>query len=137
MTEYSLEDYDTKTTSVSNFRRGSIAASLASSLGRESTFEGVALPGDPNIVILPRFEDLSRRTTKELKSPTSPIARPPFIKKENSDDVLPSRNSDLSTLRHFRDVVWKQLVPPEHGPDSSITLLDEAAAHFPPVCWFS
>lgn len=40
---------------------------------------------------------------------------------------------DLTTLRRFREVVWKQLIPPEHGPDSSIILLDEAAAQFQPV----
>lgn len=137
LAEYSPEDPDTKRNGIVPLRRPSIAASMASSFGRDSINEGIPVPGDPNIVILPRFEDLSRRSTRELKSPTSPTTNVQVhIKQEESSSMpaLAIRNPELTTLRRFRDIVWKQLVPPEHGPDSSIILLDEAAAQFQPVC---
>jgi len=133
LTEYSPIDVDSRRIETP-LRRGSIAASLASSFGRDSMIEAVALSDDPNIVILPKFEDLSRRSTKELKSPISPAASArPGIKLEEEEPQISLRDPEATTLRHFRDVVWKQLVPPEHGSDSSIVLLDEAAAQFPPV----
>lgn len=136
LAEYTVDDVDNKRNGASNLRRASIAASLASSFGRESIVEAIPIPGDPNTVILPRFEDLSRRSTREFKSPTSPtVGARPTIKREESDTLLAIRSPEITTLRHFRDVVWKQLVPPEHGPDSSIVLLDEAAAQFPPVTY--
>lgn len=134
LAEYSVDDAESRRNGIVPLRRGSIAASLASSFGRDSVIEAIPLPGDPNIVILPRFEDLSRRSTRELKSPTSPVASTrPQIKREESDSNVTPPSPEITTLRRFRDVVWKQLVPPEYGPDSSIVLLDEAAAHFPPV----
>ena len=133
--EYGGEDADSKRGPTSVLRRTSIATSLASSVGRDSMIEAVALAGDPNTVILPRFEDLSRRPTRELRSPISPSAAARTIIKEEETDIILSPNSpEITTLRHFRDVVWKQLVPPEHGTDSSIVILDEAAAQFQPVC---
>lgn len=134
LAEYLTEDSDSRRNGGPP-RRASLATSLASSFSRDSNFEAISVPGDPNVVILPRFEDLSRRSTRELKSPTSPTAtNRPHIKREESDCLFPIRSPEITTLRRFRDVVWKQLVPPEHGPDSSIVLLDEAAAQFPPVC---
>lgn len=137
LAEYTLDDVDTKTPDTAGLRRSSIAASLASSLGRDSNFDAVAVTADPNIVILTRFEDLTRRVPREFKSPTSPISAvatlPPIFKREESDEIAPRRGAHLKSLRHFRDHVWKALAPPEHGPDSSIGLLDEAAAKFPPV----
>lgn len=135
LAEYSPDDSDSRRNGILPLRRPSIAASLASSFGRDSMLEAIPVPGDPNIVILPRFEDLSRRSTRELKSPTSPTVTStrPQIKREESDSTFTIRGPEITTLRRFRDVVWKQLIPPEHGPDSSIVLLDEAAAQFPPV----
>lgn len=133
LAEYSPDDDSKKP---GPLRRPSIAASLASSFGRDSVNEGIPLPGDPNIVILPRFEDLSRRSTREMKSPTSPtISNRVHIKQEESIGMpaLAIRSPEFTTLQRFRDVVWTQLIPPEHGPDSSIILLDEAAAQFQPV----
>ena len=135
-TEYSVADVDSKRSGISILRRGSIANSLASSYGRDSMIEAVPLPDDPNIVILPRFEDLSRRSTRELKAPTSPTTDVrPIVKLEEDAPIAHLRTPETTTLRHFRDVVWQQLVPPEHDPDSSIVLLDEAAAVFPPVSY--
>lgn len=133
--EYSADDAELTRGGISSLRRGSIAASLTSSIGRDSMIEAIPIPDDPNTVILPRFEDLSRRPTRELKSPTSPIAstRTVAIKREESDAALSTRGPEITSLRYFRDVVWRQLVPPEHGQDSSIILLDEAAAQFPAV----
>lgn len=137
LAEYTLDDNGQRSPIGGGLRRSSLAVSLASSLGREPSFEAIAVPGDPNIVILPRFEDLSRRPTRELRSPISPtsaaISLRPGVKQEGSDESLPARNANLTSLRHFRDHVWKILVPLEHGLDSSIGLLDEAAAAFPPV----
>jgi len=133
--EYTTEDVESKRTGVSPLRRASIATSLASSIGRDSITEAIPIPGDSNIVILPRFEDLSRRSTRELKSPTSPVSstRPVAIKREESDPSPSKPSPEITSLRYFRDIVWRQLIPPEHGHDSSISLLDEAAANFPPV----
>lgn len=135
LAEYSpADDSDCRKNGIVPIRRPSIAASLASSFGRDSLMEAITVPGDPNVVILPRFEDLSRRSTRELKSPTSPtVPTRPQIKREESDSTFTIRGPEITTLRRFRDIVWKQIVPPEHGPDSSIALLDEAAAQFPPV----
>lgn len=138
LTEYASDtESETKRQDQTALRRGSIAASLASSLGRDSGTEGIALPHDPNTIILQRFEDLSRRTTREVKSPApSTTATRPIIKREPSDTALQARTTETSILRHFRDTVWKRLVPPERGQDSSIALLDDAAAQFPPVSYF-
>lgn len=113
-------------------RRPSIATSLASSLGSEA----IPIQGDPNTVWIPRFEDSSRRTIRDgLKSPvTSPVtASRPSFKREESESSPNIRTLERNTVQHFRDVVWKQIIPPEHGTDNSVTLLDEAATQFPPV----
>lgn len=134
LADHSANNAEGRRYSLPVLRRTSIATSLASSYGRDSMMEAIALPDDPNTVILPRFEDLSRRSTKELKSPSSSVESiPPTIKLEDSEPPVSLPSPEVTTLKHFRDVVWKQLVPPEHEPDSSIILLDEAAAHFPPV----
>lgn len=126
--EYS-DAFSSTRESISPLRRGSIA----SSVGRDSPIEALPLAGDPNVVILPRFEDLSRRSTRELRSPTSPISigRPMFKREQGGRS--PINASDKQLLQHFRDVVWKRLVPPEHDTESSVSLLDEVGASFPPV----
>jgi hypothetical protein len=136
------DDLEIKRERLSPLRRGSIAASLASSYGRESAIEGVALPGDPNTVVLPRFEDVVRRNTaKDVKSPKSPtIAR---IKTEDfeqalADAELAHSSTDEIYLRQFRKVVWRQLVPAEIQHldgmgSSSVIILESEASFFPPV----
>lgn len=147
------DDADVKRELLSPLRRGSIATSRASSGGRESAVDGIAIPGDPNVVVLPRFEDVTRRGTfssKEPRSPISPIARPSIIKKEDQEEAIMTEepttmtdaidtDQDARYLRQFRQVVWRQLVPAE--PDqrdgmarSSVNLLELAAKAFAPVC---
>lgn len=146
------DDPDVKREILSPLRRGSLAASLSSSVGRESAVEGVAVPGDPNIVVLPRFEDASRRGTfssKEQRSPISPITKQSIIKAEDQEDGViveepvsivdsPSLGQDARNLRQFRNVVWRQLTPAESGQRdgmmrSSIHIFEAAAAVFKPV----
>lgn len=160
--EYS-DDAEVKTESLSPLRRGSIAASLASSTGRETAIEGIPIPGDPNVVVLPRFEDVGRRNTfshssKDTKSPLSPSVRPPIIIKseESSTDgvILTEEPMSMDTaitdnhrigqdaryLRQFRHVVWRQVVPSERESrdgiiPSSVNVLETAAKTFPPVLY--
>ncbi|EXJ76002.1 uncharacterized protein A1O5_00510 [Cladophialophora psammophila CBS 110553] len=139
-------------------RRGSIATSLASSLGREPGVEAIPLSGDPNTVVLPRFQDVKRRSTfssNRAHSPTSPIVRPAIIKSEaiikiedQEEAVLSEESDSLSEtagvgqearyLRQFRQVVWKHLVPAELDQRdgmvrSSVHILEHAANTFPPL----
>ncbi|EXJ96241.1 hypothetical protein A1O1_01367 [Capronia coronata CBS 617.96] len=150
------DDPEVKTEILSPLRRGSIAASLASSTGRETVVEGTPVAGDPNVVVLPRFEDVGRRSTfshssKDTKSPFSPTGRPtPVIKSEETvgpvfteepasvmmDDLRIGQ--DARYLRQFRHVVWRQLVPSERDSrdgmiPSSVNVLETAARTFPPL----
>lgn len=148
MPEYS-EDPEIKKERTSPLRRASLALSLASSIGRES-IEGIPIPGDPNIVVLPRFEDLTRRpsgNSKDPRSSTSPILQHPKIKIEERlkpetpvVDANIEDAADASYLQHFRNVVWKQLVPADidRSADdrpgaSSVGILEAQAAYYPPV----
>lgn len=150
--EYSDEP-SIKRESVVPLRRASIAATHVNNSGRDVVVEGIPLAGDPNIVVLPRFEDMARRNTfsssKDLRSPLSPFARHQFIKKEDSDEIaivdepmsmledgFDSQEEQYS--QQFRHVVWKQLVPAELDQAdgmmrSSVGLLETAARVFPPV----
>ncbi|KIW98855.1 uncharacterized protein Z519_00518 [Cladophialophora bantiana CBS 173.52] len=139
-------------------RRGSIATSLASSLGREAGVEAIPLSGDPNTVVLPRFQDVKRRSTfssNRAHSPISPIVRSAIIKSEaiikiedQEEAVLSEESDSLSEtagvgqetryLRQFRQVVWKHLVPAELDQRdgmvrSSVHILEHAANSFPPL----
>ncbi|KIW17714.1 hypothetical protein PV08_04909 [Exophiala spinifera] len=134
-------------------RRASIAATHVSLSGRDIAVEGVPLAGDPNVVVLPRFEDIARRNTfsssKDLHSQLSPLAKQRFIKEEESDEIA-IVDEPMSIMedgfdsegqrysRQFRYVVWKQLVPAEldqmDGMErSSVELLETAARVFPPL----
>ena len=149
--EYS-DDPDIKREFLSPIRRGSHATSLGSSHSREVTTEGVPIPGDPNIVVLSRFEDITRRGTfssNQTRSPLSPTLHHTIIKIEDSEEAVPTEepeemvcssrmSQEARYFRQFRQVVWRQLVPAE--PDqrdgmvrSSATVLEAAAAAFPPV----
>jgi hypothetical protein len=136
---------DVKREFLSPLRRGSIATSLASSLGRDLVID------DPNTVVLPKFEDVARRSTfssNAMRSPISPISKHTFIKTEDADDLaivdepeaLPESNDNREAryLQQLRQVVWKQLVPAE--PDQrdgmvrcSVDILEAAACTFSPV----
>jgi len=148
--EYS-EDAEVKRERLSPLRRGSVSASLASSLGRDSVVEGIPVPGDPNIVVLPRFEDIARRGTFSSKDPLSPSTQLSKVKSEDSmasmnpplppamiDETPSTTTIDSRYLTQFRHVVWKQLVPAEldqvDGMDSSsFDFMELAAQSFPPV----
>ena len=137
MPEYSDDDA-IKRDRLSPFRRGSIATSLASSLGKESSAESI-IPPDPNIVVLPKFEDVARRQTG--KEPLSPNLR--RIKTEEDDaEKLSEAEMEASEeryIRQFREAVWRQLVPAEidqlNGMEhSSAFIVENEAQFFPPVC---
>jgi hypothetical protein len=152
--EYS-DDPDVKKELLSPLRRGSLAASITSAAGRDIAVEGIPVPDDPNIVVLPRFEDIARRNTfsssKDLQSPISPIARNTIIKSEDSEEIAlveepasMTENERVSIgqeeryLRQFRYVVWKQLIPAELDQRdgmvrSSVGIFESAADVFPPV----
>ncbi|KAK5195713.1 hypothetical protein LTR92_004654 [Exophiala xenobiotica] len=147
------DDPEVKKEVLSPLRRGSIAASIASSSGRDVAVEGIPVHGDPNTIVLPRFEDVPRRNTfssfKDLRSPISSTARPILIKTENSDEcaiveepasILDDQGAgqDDKYMRQFRQVVWKQLVPAELDQQdgmmrSSVGVLEIAASIFPPL----
>lgn len=155
MPEYS-DDPDIKSLRLSPLRRGSLAASLASSLSKESPIDAASVSGDPNIVVLPRFEDTTRRATvqwRDPKPPTSPLLASSKIKieeEETSADPPSARRTTITALQHegqdskymvqFRNVVWKQLVQAEPGDmgvsagaSSSADIMEEVAAQFPPL----
>jgi hypothetical protein len=144
------DDPEARRELLSRLRRGSIPTSLASSAGREFSMKGVAAPGDPNIVVLPRFEGVVRRGTfSSNESPISSTAKNTIIKGEEQDEVVideelssvndaDSMSQDSKYLIQFRHVVWRQLVPAE--PDQrdgmvrpSVSVLEAAANGFPPV----
>ena len=139
--EYS-DDPEIKKEKFVPLRRASIAASLASSLGREAPSLDGSVPGDPNTVVLPKFEDVLRRTTTKDRSPPSPILSK--IKTEESDlatDVLDHESTDERYLHQFRQVVWKSLVPAEIDhvdgmKHSSADIMESEASFFPPVSIF-
>ena len=158
------DDADVKILRLSPLRRGSLAASMASSQGRESGVDGThQVDGayqdsdDPNVVILPRFEDTTRRATlqwKDFHSPTPP--RPTTNSSETSIPMLDSHadteptqslmqraaegGQDANLLQHFRNHIWRQLAQVEHESTaqasirgSGIEVLEHAARFFPPV----
>lgn len=158
MPEYS-DDPDIKSLRLSPLRRGSLAASLASSLGKDSPIDAVSLSGDPNIVVLTRFEDTARRATaqwRDQKSPISPLPTSSKIKIKEEEELADSpstRRTTITAPQHegqdskymvqFRNVVWKQLVQAEPGDfgvsasaSSSADIVEEVAANFPPVSTF-
>jgi hypothetical protein len=150
MPEYS-DDPDVKSLRFSPLRRASLATSLASSLGKESSLGAGSLSGDPNIVVLPRFEDTARRATaqwRDTKPPTSPLLPTLKIKveeeeeeeeeqeeeeeEEDSSTESPSmRRTTVTAPQHegqdskymvqFRNVVWKQLVQAEPAENGAAT----------------
>jgi hypothetical protein len=146
------DDPEIKREFLSPLRRGSVATSLGSSLSREAAGDGASVSGDPNIIVLPRFEDVTRRGTfssNQARSPISPILKHPNIKSEDLEEAIMTEEPETMVessrlgrearyLRQFRQVVWRQLVPAE--PDqrdgmvrSSANILEAAATVFPPL----
>ena len=158
------DDADVKGLGLPPLRRGSLTASLASSQGRDSGSDGVHQADgahhaseDPNVIILPRFEDGSRRATlqwKDSRSPSSPQitaalseASAPVV--DGQTDFEPTKSlmqraagggQDSNLLQHFRNHIWRQLAQVEYesmaqapGHSSGIELVEHAAQYFPPV----
>lgn len=158
------DDAEMKILRLSPLRRGSLAVSMASSQGREPGVDGShQVDGvhqdsvDPNVVILPRFEDATRRATlqwKDLHSPTPPRlttnsseASIPIL--DGHADTEPTQSlmqraaeggQDANLLQHFRNHIWQQLAQIEHESmartsirGSGIEVLENAARFFPPV----
>lgn len=141
-------------------RTGSAANSVVSgSRGEER--ENSIETDDPNVVILAKFEDSTRRPSSNWRasrpSPrlgatgsSSPAIRPQFpphdrVQEDSSrslDQVITRGGQDARLLSHFRDVVWKQLVQVESPPESASTshfnspgveIFEREAATFRPV----
>ncbi|ETI29066.1 hypothetical protein G647_01519 [Cladophialophora carrionii CBS 160.54] len=146
------DDPEIKREMLSPIRRGSLATSQGSSLSREAGVEAIPVSGDPNIVVLPRFEDVTRRGTfssNRARSPISPLIKHENIKTEDLEEAVitevPEAMAESSRvshearyLRQFRQVVWRQLVPAELDQRdgmvrSSANILEAAAAVFPPL----
>ncbi len=137
MPEYSDDDI-VKRERLSPLRRGSIAPSLDSSFGKESSTESISAMADPNVVVLPRFEDVARRQTgKDSSSPV--LRRVKTEEQENEPSPEPEQErNDEQYIRQFRDVVWRQLVPAEIDQldgmkRSSSMIVETEAQYFPPV----
>lgn len=160
------DDLDVKTLHLSPLRRGSLAASMASSQGKESMVDGAQqVDGisnrseDPDVVILRRFEDATRRAVlqrKDSRSPTSPHlpttlseASAPIPSGQVEPDKIRSLmqlaaegGQDSNLLHHFRNHTWRQLAQVEsenraqssnHATSSGVEVLEYAARSFPPV----
>lgn len=146
------DDGDVKKEFLSPLRRGSLATSLSSGLGRDQASEPAPASTDPNIVVLPRFEDVARRTTfgSTISRPhLSPLLKQNPFKLEDSEeaviteepekmDTTQSTSQEAIYSRQFRHVVWRQIVPAELGQrdgmlGSSVHVLESAAASFTPV----
>lgn len=158
--EYS-DDLDTKSIGLSPLRRGSQSTSMASSYGRDALLVDGVPPGihgsgdDPNVVILHRFEDNTRRPivpSKEMCSSISspiPIPQTTLPKKENYLTSSPTQSpmylaanggQDWNLLQQFRNVVWKQLTQFDAGGNTSghyhpatVDVFEHAAVFFPPL----
>ena len=157
--EYSEESLH-RSVVTSPLRRGSLATSMTSSGAKEYTMGGIirAESGDPNVVILPRFEDSTRRPqTNQWKNGTtaaSPKQEPKseidgFEGIDSSIPLDPSASllyqaaeggQDSNLLQQFRSVVWRQLNQVEADPHETqqtqslgTEIIEQNAAVFPPV----
>ena len=159
------DDGEAKSLGLSPLRRGSLATSMASSQGRDSGGDcvhqvdgGNHAREDPNVVILPRFEDATRRATsqwKETRSPSSPRlsinpsemttmplaeGRLNFEGEQSLMQRAAEGGQDSNLLQHFRSHIWCQFAQIEYknrAPASTrrsgVEVLEQAARHFPPV----
>lgn len=154
------DDADVKGLLLSPLRSGSQGASNVGSQGTNSGVDNAHHgTDDPDVVILRRFEDATRRATSQLKdsrstgSPlitrTSSEVSPPKLESHIDFDSASSfmqlaaeGGQDLNLLHHFRHHVWRHLAPVEHErtaqgstfpENSGVEVLEHAAGLFPPV----
>ena len=141
-------------------RRGSTASSVVSDDRREQR-ESSRERKDPNVVILSRFEDSSRRPSSanlrtsrqspisdgtpcsspsvSVRSPGSAPAEQQYV--DPLDQIIQQGGQDAQLLLHFRDVVWKQIQGQSLCHDSSalspggptVDIFERVAATFRPV----
>ena len=155
MPEYS-DDTKIKRLRLSPLRRGSLATSMASSWGKDSPIDAHIVSGDPNIIVLPRFEDTVRRATAhwkdqrpsilpglpgreiKMKEEKDPMKVPQI--QQNTEPTLQCEPQHSKYILQFRNVVWKQLVQAELDvaegnsyTSSSAEVLEQVATDFPPV----
>lgn len=164
--EYGEDASDGSNIAVLSLRGASLAVSLTGSLasngGKERVLDGgpsQADGDDPNIVILSRFEDNTRRANSHLKTsraellpePTNPPLQQNLnnlnLKGESDSaqslvNVAAQGGQDAGLLDHFRNRVWRQLVQIEsdqtNSPISKLLapgadIFEQQAALFPPV----
>ncbi|KAN0086706.1 Fungal specific transcription factor domain containing protein [Elaphomyces granulatus] len=134
-------------------RRGSTASSMISDDRRDQR-ESSRDRKDPNVVILPRFEDSSRRPSSanlrtSRQSPTSDgtpcsspsvsVQSPGSVPAEQQyvgplDQIVQQGGQDAQLLLHFRDVVWKQIQGQSFCRDSpAVEIIERVAATFRPL----
>lgn len=159
--EYS-EDLDVRGLQISSRRRGSVTASMNSgSQGRDvvgDQADGLRSPTeDPNVVILRRFEDATRRAVlqrRDSRSPSSPRAAvPPPVSPVIKTESQVEEDSSISLMQqaaegglhshlllHFRKHIWRQLAqiesaahPANRPALTGVEVLEDAARFFPPV----
>jgi hypothetical protein len=85
---------------------------------------------DPNTVLLSRFNEWEGPDM--IPPVSSDFTSIPTSMKVCRWGLVPSQ-LDSRLLCHFREVVWRQLVPIESELESSLARLDEAIPQFPPV----
>jgi hypothetical protein len=158
LSEYADESIDELNISGLSLRRRSSTTSSMVSGSRGDEREGSIESGDPNVVILNRFEDSSHRSPssqwkRSRLSPASDgttassLAIPgQFPHDEDSlrplDLVVTRGGQDERLLSHFRDVVWKQLIQGQSTRDftsvsspvfPTVDIFEEVASTFRPV----
>lgn len=114
-------------------------ASIANSLASERECEADARSEDPNVVILRRFEDASRRSQrKDSPSPsTQTMPFRPTTQNPSSIQQAAEGGPDSNLLIYFRKHIWRQLAQIESAvpgqSQSGVEILEDAARYFPPV----
>ncbi|KAL1987628.1 hypothetical protein VTN96DRAFT_2869 [Rasamsonia emersonii] len=155
--EYADESADDLNISSLSLGRGSETSSRIGN-SRRGERESSIETGDPNVVILSRFEDSTHRSPssqwkKSRLSPASDItaassqaipAQFPVDEKgpRPLDRMVSQGGQDERLLSHFRDVVWRQLIQGQSTRDSSpisspifpnVYIFEEVASTFRPL----
>lgn len=146
------EYVDKETSPASPASRGSIQGSQRDSTGSSRGVSVLQEPNDPNVVILRRFEDSSRRSQAQPSqfqevlghspyaiTPASIRTATPLPPDSSISSASPSSlqfmgGQDEHLLSHFRVFVWPclaQVTP--HGHDPGLAMVEEEALRFPPV----
>ncbi|KAL1965612.1 hypothetical protein VTN77DRAFT_5289 [Rasamsonia byssochlamydoides] len=155
--EYADDSVDELNISGLSLRRGSATSSMVSGSRRDER-EGSIETGDPNVIILNRFEDSTHRppSSQWKKSRLSPasdvtaassLAIPVQFPVEEKgirplDHVVTQGGQDERLLSHFHNVVWKQLIQGQSTRDfssvsslivQSVDIFEEVASTFRPL----